>query len=443
MERLGLIGVSWRTVDGEMLEQLTLPTETREFELARIREQTGVSEMVYLSTCNRVEILFADDGRTPASEYRARFFEALLGRAPQAGEAERLFRAWGGEGAVEHLLLVAAGLDSAQLGEHEIRGQLRSAHDLARRTGLSGRRLDFVVERAIRVARDVQQQTGLMDGRVSIAEVGLAAVRERLIDRPGPVALVGVSAMTKRCGEQLQKAGVGLLVINRTPERAEELAERLKADWRPLNDFQSRPDAVTAVILAAGASEPVLRRETLAQLQRSGDPPLLVDFGVPSNVEVAAAQDLGLPYLGMNAISRRAEQSRDLRRREAVQARQLVDEALVQVRRQMAERTLAPVLSKIGARYRQTADQGVARLFRRELKHLGPEDRQAVERFAHNLAKRLAHLPSVGLRALAPDFGVEAVETFLQAADETLAQELQDAVSRDDVFSVSIVEEGG
>ncbi len=443
MERLGLIGVSWRTVDGQMLERLTLPAETRELDLTRIREQTGVSEMLYLSTCNRVEILFAGDGSTAPAEYRTRFFEALLDRSPEVGEAERLFRAWGGEGAVEHLLLVAAGLDSAQLGEHEIRGQLRSAHELARKMGLSGTRLDFLVERAIRVARDVQQQTGLMDGRVSIAEVGLAAVREHLVRRPGPVALVGVSAMTERCGEQLQKAGVPLLVVNRSPKRAEALADRLQADWRALSDFQAQPDSVTAIILAAGASEPVLRYPTLERLMSGHGAPLLVDFGVPSNVDGEAARALGMSPLDMSAISRRAEQSRDLRRREAIQARQLVDEALVQVRRQMAERNLAPVLSKIASRYRQTADQGVERLFRKELKHLGAEERRAVERFAHNLAKRLAHLPSVGLRALAPELGIEAVETFLQAADESLAQELQEAVSREDGFSVSVLEDGG
>lgn len=443
MERLGLIGVSWRTVDGQMLEQLTLPAETRELDLRRIREQTGVSEMLYLATCNRVEILFAGDGLTAPAEYRTRFFEALLGRSPDVAEAERLFRAWGGEGAVEHLLLVAAGLDSAQLGEHEIRGQLRSAHELARKMGLSGARLDFVVERAIRVARDVQQQTGLMDGRVSIAEVGLAALREHLVSRPGRVALVGVSAMTERCGEQLQKAGVPLLVVNRSVDRAQALADRLQADWRALTDFQSQPDPVTAVVLATGASEPVLRYPTLEVMKAGDASTLLVDFGVPSNVEGEAARALGLTHLDMSAISRRAEQSRDLRRREAIQARQLVDEALVQVRRQMAERNLAPVLSKIASRYRQTADQGVERLFRKELKHLGSEERRAVERFAHNLAKRLAHLPSVGLRALAPEHGIEAVVTFLQAADESLAQELQEAVSREDGFSVSVLEDGG
>lgn len=440
MERLGLIGVNWRHADPTLLERLTLPSDGRDQQLLRIREETGVAEMLYLATCNRVEILFTARGSLPIAQYRPLFFHALLGREPRAGEAARTFRAWGGEGAVEHLLLVAAGLDSAQLGEHEIRGQLRAAHEHAVDHGLAGSRLSFVVQQAIRVAREVQQRTGLMDGRISIAEVGLDAVRERARDRPEPVALLGVSAMTERCGEELKRADVPLIVVNRTPERARELASRLGADWRGLDDFRIRPDRIAALICAAGGDQPVLDARAVRFLAESSPDALVVDFGVPSNVDRGATEAAGLEHLTMGEISRRAELNQDRRREQAVFARELVDNALVQLRHQMSQRSMAPVLSKIGTRYRQTADTGVDRLFRRELKHLNGGERDAVERFAHNLAKRLAHLPSVGLRALASEFGVGAVDTFLTAADDALAQELQQALDREDTFNLDLGE---
>ncbi|MCG8462301.1 MAG: hypothetical protein MI919_38950, partial [Holophagales bacterium] len=150
MERLGLLGVHWRT-GTEVLERFTLPREARAELLPRLAEEAGVSEMLYLATCNRVEILFAQPSERSGPDLRAPFFRALKGREPEPGEAERTFRAWGGEGAAEHLLLVAAGLDSAQLGEHEIRGQLRESHAEAQELGLTGPRLDFLIETAMRV----------------------------------------------------------------------------------------------------------------------------------------------------------------------------------------------------------------------------------------------------------------------------------------------------
>lgn len=443
MDRLGLIGVNWRHTDPQILEKLTLPTEDRERRLADIRSRTGVTEMVYLATCNRVEILFSDHGLGSPGEYRPLFFEALLGRPPEPGEAERTFRAWGGEGAVEHLLLVAAGLDSAQLGEHEIRGQLRSALDEAKSQGLTGSRLEFVIQRAIGVAREVQQRTGLMDGRVSIAEVGLDGVREHLRRHPGPVALVGVSPMTERCAEELGREGTERIFVNRTADKARLAAERAGCDWRSLDDFRRSPGPVTAVIAATGADLPVLDEACLERLHAASPQAFLVDFGIPSDMDGTAAEELGLTYWNMGEISRRAERNQDRRRQEAGHARELVDTALEQLRKQMAERSMAPVLTQIGRRYRDTADAGVERLFRKELKHLGDDERDAVTRFAHNLAKRLAHLPSVGLRALAADFGHDAVDTFLTAADDVLARELKDSVQRKDLFAVTAPQEEG
>ena len=443
MDRLGLIGVNWRHADPRILEQLTLSAEDRDERLSAIRRATGVSEMVYLATCNRVEVLFADHGERALGEYRPLFFEALMGRPPKAGEAERTFRAWGGEGAVEHLLLVAAGLDSAQLGEHEIRGQLRAAHDDAKRLGLSGSRLDFVIRQAIGVAREVQKQTGLMDGRISIAEVGLDGVRQHLETVPGTVALIGVSPMTERCAEELRREGVPLLFVNRTEDKARRAAESLGCAWSSLQSFQDAPPPLAAMIAATGAEAPVVDGACLRRLARHGGDPFLVDFGIPSDIDGDAARELGMDYWNMADISRQAERNQDHRRREASHARELVDEALVQLRRQMAELSMAPVLSEIGRRYRETADAGVERLFRKELRHLQGDERDAVQRFAHNLAKRLAHLPSVGLRALAAEFGVDAVDTFLTAADEVLAKELQNAVRRKDLFAVSSPQEEG
>lgn len=445
MDRLGLIGVNWRHSDPRILEQLTLSADERDERLPEILDATGVTEMVYLATCNRVEILFADHGDKPLAEYRPLFFEALMGRPAKAGEAERTLRAWGGEGAVEHLLLVAAGLDSAQIGEHEIRGQLRSAHDEARRLGLSGSRLDFVIRRAIGVAREVQQRTGLMDGRISIAEVGLDGVRRHLKTRPKgapeTVALVGVSPMTERCAEELHREGIPLIFVNRTEATARRAAEALGCDARSLESFRLAPPPLAAVIAATGADRPVIDGPCLQRLARHGGDPFLVDFGMPSDIDGEAAEELGFSYWSMAEISRQAERNQDRRKREASHARELVDEALIQLRRQMAERSMAPVLSEIGRRYRETADAGVERLFRKELRHLSGDERDAVSRFAHNLAKRLAHLPSVGLRSLAAEFGVDAVDSFLTAADEVLAQELKNAVRRDDLFAVSAPQE--
>jgi glutamyl-tRNA reductase len=428
MESIGLVGLTYRDHGAEAVARFTYAREERAGLVARLQRETGVAELVYLATCNRVEIAYREaDGRR-AADRRAQLFRALLGRDAAAGEAERTLRGWLGEGAVEHLFLVASGLDSAQLGEREIQGQLRDALVTARQAGAAGALLDRLVEEALRVAHQVHRETGLGDGRTSLAEIAADHLLERARRHPGLVALVGVSPMTRKAGETLAREGVPLVVVNRSREHAEALAAELGgADVMTLDELRQRPPRVEALLCATGAPEAVLDRpalERLAARAASGEAPLVVDLAVPPDVEPAVARAAGLPRLGMDEINRLAEAQRERRRAETAVARERVDAALAELRQRLAERLLAPVLAKLHQRYRETAREGVARLVAKHGGSLDGELRDAIERWAETLARRFAHLPTVGLRGLASELGVEAVASFLAAGDEELHAEL-------------------
>lgn len=433
MNRIGLVGINWQRGGPEALARLTIPLEERARRLPEIAAAVEAEELCYLATCNRVEIAFVARGGVPLAALRPRLFAALAGRGPDPGEAERTLMAWGEEGACEHLFLVAAGLDSARPGETEIAGQLRTAYQQAKDLGLIGARLTIVLEEALRVAAIVHEVTAVNAGHVSLAGVAIEQVKERLARTPGTVALVGVSPMTIRCGRGLAGDGVPLVLVNRTVERARELAAELSAEIRALADFREQPEPVEALILATGAAGAVLDRaalERLAARAPSGEPPLVIDMAVPPDIDPAAADAAGIPRIGMKDILAIVETTRRERLFELADARLLVDEALLELRRKLTDRTLSPLLGALQQRYRRTAIEGVERLFRRELTGLGPAEREAVTRWAETLARRFAHIPSLGLRSLAYDAGPAAVEAFLAGLDAGLAEELRRAAGR-------------
>jgi glutamyl-tRNA reductase len=433
VNRIGLVGISWRDRRASALERFTVPREEREARLPTLAASIGVTELIYLATCNRVELAFAGDGRTPMTAYRRRIFAGLTGREPQPGEAEHTFRIWQGEGAVEHLFLVAAGLDSARVGESEITGQFREAVELSSELALLGSRLEPVTAEALRVAKRVRPITEGRVGRVSLAEIAVRLVRDRLDRTPGPVALIGISPMTTQCGEQLARSGVPLIVVNRTVERAAALAATLDAGHRGLDQFRAAPDPVEALIVATGSAEPVLGRaelERLAGRSPSGEPPLVIDLAVPPNVAPEDALAADLPRIGMDRITERAATDRGHLLHQFADARALVDQALTDLRRQAAERLVGPMIAELRRRYRHTAVEGVERLFAKGLAGLGPAQREVVVRWAETLAHRFAHVPSVGLKDLAFRIGPAAVEAFFASADPELARELRAAADR-------------
>ena len=245
---MGLVGVSWRQGGSEALAEFALQQERAAAQLQDFARRMQLAELAYLATCNRVELIFARSDRTPVQDLRRDAFKLLTGRAAAHGEAERRLRAWQGEGAAEHLFLTAAGLDSACVGETEIVGQVRYSQERALELGLCGPSLGLVFEEALRIAGRVRGGTKLAEGRVSLAEIAVQQLRERIARTPGRIALVGVSPMTERAAVSLAQAGLDFTVVNRSADKAAALAARHGAQHMSLDAFRREPPAVEALL---------------------------------------------------------------------------------------------------------------------------------------------------------------------------------------------------
>ena len=432
LDNLGMIGVSWRQGGTESLADFTPSDDGLAEHLGAFARSNALAELALIVTCNRVELIFS---RLPGSgqiDLRPAVFDFLARRQPAPGEAERQLRAWHGEGAAEHLFLIAAGLDSACVGETEIVGQVKFSHESARDQNLSGTNLDLIFDEALRIAARVRGETRIGSGRVSLAEIATSAMRERLARTPGLVALIGVSPMTERAATTFADLEQPFIVVNRTADKARELAEKFGQDHCALASFVADPRPVEALLSATGADDPVLDKaalERLAVRSPSGEPPLIVDMAVPADVDLNACTDFGLQRIGMDAIVAQAEENRSARLTEAAAAREQVDAALDDLQERLAERLYGPLLGALQRRYQRTAEEGVKRLLKKELAALGEEERRAIETWSQVLARRFAHIPCLGLRGLlhaGPDGSIDA---FLDGLEPEFADELRQALT--------------
>ena len=431
LEHLGLVGVSWRQRGSEALAEFALHDTEAAAQLKDFAQRLQLPELAYLATCNRVELIFARSDRTPVTDLRRDVFKLLTGRAAAHGEAERRLRAWQGEGAAEHLFLTAAGLDSACVGETEIVGQVRYSQERSLELGLCGPSLQLVFEEALRIAGRVRGGTKLAEGRVSLAEIAVQHLRERISRTPGRIALVGVSPMTERAAVSLAASGLDFTIVNRSADKAAALAARHGATPMSLEIFRREPPAVEALLTATGAGEPILDApalERLAARSASGQPPLIVDMAVPGDVDAHVCAKLALPRVGMDEIVRHAERSRAARLMEAGPAREQVDRALDELKDRFTERYYGPLYGALQQRYRRTAQEGVRRLMKKDLAGLGDAERAAVETWAEVLARRFAHIPCLGLRGLLHDGPDGSLEAFLGGLEPEFADELRAAL---------------
>lgn len=431
LEHLGLVGVSWRQNGSEGLAEFALSQESVTARLQEFARRLQLSELAYLATCNRVELIFARSEQTPVLDLRRDAFQLLTGRAAAQGEAERRLRAWQGEGAAEHLFLTTAGLDSACVGETEIVGQVRYCQERSLELGLCGPSLGLVFEEALRIAGRVRGGTKLAEGRVSLAEIAVQLLRERIARTPGRIALVGVSPMTERAAVSLAQAGLEFTVVNRSVDKAAALAAKHGAQHLGLEVFRRGPPAIEALLSATGAGEPLFDHAALERLAAhtpSGQPPLVVDMAVPGDFDAAQCERLGIARIGMDEIVRHAEQNRAARLMEAGPAREQVDKALDDLQDRFTERYYGPLFGALQQRYRRTAQEGVKRLLKKDLRGLGEAERASIETWAEVLARRFAHIPCLGLRGLLHDGPDGSLEAFLSGLEPEFADELRAAL---------------
>jgi glutamyl-tRNA reductase len=383
-----VVGVSHRTATLAERERVALADAGARALLRRLARDPHVSEAVVVSTCNRTELYAAGGG-----EDRLR---RSLGVAPTGYALHDI-------AAVEHLFRVAAGLDSAVIGESEIVSQLRAAVALAAAEDTLGLRLEEAFASALSAGRRVRRQTGIGRGSTSLAAVvAKAALAER---RERGVLLIGAGRVARAVAGALHGLGPPeLMIANRTFARARALARQLGAEaiaWEELDGALARADVVISATAAPG---PVLSAARLAAVQ----PRAVFDLAVPRDVEPAAAAAL----YDLEALQARLERNRAVRRADAQRAAALVRAEVARFADRRRERDLGPLIEAVWRRAEETRREEIARC--------GPlpaGELERLDRVTSALVRKLLDGPSRRLRtagdperldAFRDLFGVEA-----------------------------------
>ena len=252
-----------------------------------------VTEVVMLSTCNRIEVYAVVD----AFHGGLADISAVLGRhagLPLSELTGHLYVHYAGS-AVQHLFAVAAGLDSMVIGEAQILGQLRAAYAAADAAGTVGRTLHELSQQALRVGKRVHARTGIDAAGASVVSEALAAAAEALArDLTGVRAIVlGAGAMGALAAAHLRRGGVAeVVVLNRSRERARRLADNVRrtgtpARTAPLSALPDELAVADVLVTCTGALGTVVPTEVVAAAVtgRSGRPLVVCDLGLPRDVD--------------------------------------------------------------------------------------------------------------------------------------------------------------
>lgn len=396
---LVVIGLNHRSVPIEILERVTIDNERLGKALRDLADRPYLSEAVVLSTCNRTEI-YAVAEKFHGAYGDVRTFIAEMAHMAPEDFSDHLYVHYD-ESAVSHLFRVAAGLDSAVVGETEILGQVRSAWTRAQDEQTTGSALNLLFRHAIEVGKRARTETDIARHVASVSTAAVALAADQLNGLSGRCALVlGAGRMGERMARALAAAGVDDLVIaNRTWARAVELAESVGGRAIHLADIPAALVNVDLLLTGTGASSMILEFGDLhhAISQRDGRQLLVVDVAVPRDVDPAAGDLDGVTLLDMEDLRAFAQVGIDQRKAEVAAVEAIVDEEQRRFSAASLAREVAPLIASLHDQAEGIRSSEIER-FNPRLSGLDDQQLEAVEALTRAIVAKLIHQPTLGVK---------------------------------------------
>jgi glutamyl-tRNA reductase len=401
-----VVGVSHKTAPVDVREKFAAGSEILPEVLARLTRRPELEEVMFLSTCNRVEVIALPKSAQSAEAASRAVRDSLREHvgASSVDELSDFLYEKTGDDAVRHVFRVAASLDSMVLGEPQILGQVKDAYDAAVAAGALRSHLSRCVHRAFTVAKRVRSETQLGAGTVSISSVAVDLAKRIFGDLADHnVLLVGAGEMAEQAAKALGKNAKAIHVCNRSFERAANLAAQFNGVAAPLEQLEQELLVSDVVVASTSSKTYVITRDLVKRVMkmRKGRTLFVIDIAVPRNVDPEVhALDNAYVY-NVDDLEHEVAENMKARQKEVAAAEAIVDAELGEFRKWATGLNVNPTVVALRAKTRGVLVAELERTLGGRLKHLGEADRAALSIIWTSATNKLLHAPTTRLRASA------------------------------------------
>ncbi|MFQ6069641.1 MAG: glutamyl-tRNA reductase [Candidatus Aminicenantales bacterium] len=404
MSELLVLGLNHRTAPVEIRERLAFSRDELVESCRKLLKLPYVEEALILSTCNRTElIVFLTDpeqGREILISFLAE--EKQISRS----EFEDCLYSYPSLDAVFHVFRVICGLDSMVLGEPQITGQLKEAYELSFRAGACKRMLNPLMQQALKTVKIIRNETGISDNSVSVSYAAVELAKKILGDldqRNG--LLVGAGEMSELSLLHLKKHGIKTInVTNRTYSKAVKLAQKFAGKPFPFDELPQALQQSDVVISSTGSSEPIIETSLVKEIMRKRKyrPMFFIDIAVPRDIEEAVSSIPEVYLYDIDDLKNVVEANIQKRKMEAQRAEKIINQQVCQFQAWRKIQELNPVIRSLKDKAETIRRAELDKSLRR-LKHMGPEERNELERLSSAIVNKLLHEPITALKKFSLD----------------------------------------
>ena len=331
LDSFHIIAFTHRQLEVNQIGLLHIDSNDQKQRLQNVRSALSIDELLFLSTCNRVEFMFTTE-ELITDAFIIQFISALY---PQMEETKkRVFLSnneiYSGEEAVNHLFSVASSIDSMIVGEREIITQVRNAYDQSNKHGLTGDFMRLVIKHTIETAKRVYTETSIATKPVSVVSLAYHKLKLTKLALDARILIVGAGVTNTNLSRFLKKHGfTNFTVFNRTLSKAEQLAKEIKGKALPLSELQQYAQGFDVLLTCTGTDHHLVGLPLYEQLlQKECTRKIVIDLAIPQDLHPDIIDKYPVNYISVDVLQKESNQNLKERSKEVQHVEEILAEAL-------------------------------------------------------------------------------------------------------------------
>lgn len=364
--------------------------------LSELKNKTGVEELMFLSTCNRVEFLLNTTSELDRS-FVEKFIHAAYPELQKEDAAKTIASAqvYSGEKALNHLFQVTSSLDSLVVGEREIITQVRNAYELCKKLELTGDLLRIVIQKAIECAKMVYTHTNISRNPVSVMSLAYRKLKELNVSLDAKFLIIGSGVTNTAMAKYLKKHGfANFVVFNRTLTNAQKLANDLSGKAYPLEDLKNYKNGFDVIVTCTGSSEVIITKEIYAALAGNDkSKKIVVDLAVPNDLDQEILSAYDVKFIGVGDLQEIAKRNLLEREKELTACEAIIAQNMEEFHREIRERKVELAMSDVPRKVKEIREVALNEVFVKDIQKLDVHSKETLDKVIAYLEKKYISVP--------------------------------------------------
>ncbi|MFM2227505.1 MAG: glutamyl-tRNA reductase [Bacteroidota bacterium] len=395
MNELRAISINHHHFPLETIGSFAIPHEELQARLDAVKKEFQMTELMYLGTCNRVEVVF-NVPHFVCSGFTQQLLSNLFPEHDKSfikGVAQKAQR-FNGDETADHVFRVAASLDSLIIGEREIITQLRNAYEECERLKLTGDSLRMLNQHAIRIAKEVYTHTNLSKKPVSIVSIAWKLFLEKHPNLNTKIVLVGAGQIITNFAKFLAENGyTQVSVYNRTIENAANIAKSFNTEAKSISELKNDVSDCDVLVVCTGSTEVVVTKDLFNKLCISNKQRTVIDLALPANVDAEISKLGDVNFIDMLAVQREVQKNISYREEALNDCVAIIEKGKTEFRKLYQERSIERAMSEIPNTIKEIRNTAVESVFSKELAQLSEHDRELVDKIISYMEKKYISVP--------------------------------------------------